>query len=101
MPIALILQLAMIVFTNLPALITSAEVAFGHKSGTGAQKKAVVIETVKTGLTIANTINKGKPVLDENTTAVIVGAAGALTDGVVGILNAAGVLKPPEPVQAG
>ena len=90
MGIVALLPIIFQVLASLPSLIAQAEAAFGHKTGTGAAKKEVVLNSVKTALDVAAHF---EPTLDQAKKDVILGAASSLTDAVVGTMNAVGTFQ--------
>lgn len=89
---AAIIQLALQVLTQLPALILAAEGAFGHKSGTGAQKKQFVIGAVDAALAVAADAGVDE-LKDQNRREAIKTVAANVTDSVVSSLNAVDAWK--------
>lgn len=90
-----IFSVIMQLLVNLPALISSAEVAFSGKPGSGEEKKKLVMNAVVTGLTIASELTKEK--ITQKQSASIVSNVSELTDATVDIMNTVELFKKPEP----
>lgn len=91
---AAIIQLALQVLTQLPALILAAEQAFGHKTGTGAQKKQFVVGAVDAALAVAADAGV-EELKDQNRREAIKTVAANVTDSVVSALNTVDAWKKP------
>ena len=79
---------------NLPALITSAELAFSGKPGSGEEKKKLVMTTIATGITLASSMAKERITAKQND--AIMDNVSDLTDATVEIMNTVDLFKKPD-----
>lgn len=91
---ASIFGVLMQLLVNLPALITSAELAFSGKPGSGDEKKKLVLTSIETGIALASELTKEK--LTAKQSASILEDVSDLTDATVEIMNSVDLFKKSE-----
>jgi len=90
------LQIALYLLQVVPGLILDAEKLYVDRKGSGPEKKAWVLDAIRRGLDVAQHFGV-KALAEPGVKDQALGAAGEITDAVVGGLNAAGVLKAAAP----
>lgn len=90
------LQIALALLQVLPGLILDVEALFSKTPKSGPQKKAAVMDAVKSGLGLAAAFGVNQ-LADPATRDQVVTTAGALTDAVVSGFNASGQFEASAP----